>query len=341
MKSSPWKPTQFLFNQNTPKNCHEKQLSISCNPLSNLHHTYLAYLTPKAPCLSHICLPIPNVADILNKKGASIAKNKDQIKQECYNQGNPHMTLVSFPTTSLSLLVHKITNLPLNHTRNQITPGSQSHHESKPSRSEHMHIIPKPPINQKKKVRTENGITLSTKAQTFSHTTSQRSNFQSFIRKRIAFWGCPVGGNGDLTTGFLSLRREGLSRSSLWSPTRSPERAQPWIVAGLAGLERWSWDLLFMLMLNSIPKEGREKKKNGIKIEERKKEKVFVLGCGVNLFSAKYSPQSLAFRIPRVLLLRLLDSLPLFPPLSFCLPFSFSYSIFNRNLLRFFKVFFL
>ena len=150
MKSSPWKPIQFLFNQNTPKNCHEKQLSISCNPLSNLHHTYLAYLTPKAPCLSHICLPIPNVADILNKKGASIAKNKDQIKQDCYNQGNPHMTLVSFPTTSLSLLVHKITNLPLNHTRNQITPGSQSHHESKPSRSEHMHIIPKPPINQKK-----------------------------------------------------------------------------------------------------------------------------------------------------------------------------------------------
>jgi len=48
----------------------------------------------------------------------------------------------------------------------------------------------------------------------------------------------PSWGKWDLTTGFLSLRREGLSRSSLWSPARSPERAQPWMVAGLAGLER-------------------------------------------------------------------------------------------------------
>ena len=87
---------------------------------------------------------------------------------------------------------------------------------------------------------------------------------------------------GDLTTGFLSLRREGLSRSSLWSPTRSPERAQPWIVAALAGLERWSWDLLLLMLfmlLNSITKgkksERKEKKKKKrLTIEERERESV-------------------------------------------------------------------
>lgn len=105
---------------------------------------------------------------------------------------------------------------------------------------------------------------------------------------------------GDLTTGFLSLRREGLSRSSLWSPTRSPERAQPWIVAALAGLERWSWDLLLLMLfmlLNSITKgkksERKEKKKKK-KVNdwrERKRKRLFWVVW--IFFSAKYSPLSL------------------------------------------------
>lgn len=43
----------------------------------------------------------------------------------------------------------------------------------------------------------------------------------------------------DLTTGFLSLRREGLSRSSFWKARRSPDWAQPWMVVGLTDLDRW------------------------------------------------------------------------------------------------------
>lgn len=37
------------------------------------------------------------------------------------------------------------------------------------------------------------------------------------------------------TTGFLSLRRAGFSRSFLWTPARSPARARPWMVSALTG----------------------------------------------------------------------------------------------------------
>lgn len=46
------------------------------------------------------------------------------------------------------------------------------------------------------------------------------------------------GKRGDLTTGFRSLRRDGLSRSNLRKEFISPDCAKPWIVVGFEDLGR-------------------------------------------------------------------------------------------------------
>ena len=105
----------------------------------------------------------------------------------------------SFLTTQTTLYLlrsqthHLIIQGKKLHLAAKVTIMSQNQVDLKP-----MHIIPNLPIHTQKKWELKMALPHQQK-QTFSLTTSQRSNFSKFfIRKKEkrTFWGCPVGGNG-------------------------------------------------------------------------------------------------------------------------------------------------